>query len=92
VGLLELFVAVLISGISILNSAIPASVARRTGDARFVFLSAASGFLAVLGAVWVWGELPVSPPGFTSVADATLGLVLAAVILFLVATLWPRRA
>jgi len=92
VPLLELFLSVLVAGISALNSAIPFAVWRRTGDARFVFLSLANALLSVLGLVWVWGQLPVNPPSFTSVSDSTLALVLLAVLLFLVATLGRRRA
>jgi hypothetical protein len=92
VGLTELFIAVLIAGISCINLALPALVWHRSGDGRFLALAGANGVLAVLGAVWTWGQLPVDPPGWTGASIASLGLVLIVALLLLVSTLWPRRA
>ena len=90
-GLAELFVAVLIAGISLVNTAVPAAAWGRLRDARFLLLAGANAFFAALGAVWIWGERPVSPPGFTSVSLPVLGLALAVALLLLAGSLWPRR-
>lgn len=90
-GLTELFVAVVIVGISCVNAAAPAAAWWRSRDGRFLLLSAANAFLAVLGFVWTWGELPWSPPAWTAVQLPVLGLILLVTVLFLATTLWPRR-
>lgn len=90
-GLTELFVAVLIVGISCINLVLPAFAWHRSGDARFLALSAANACLAVLGCLWTWGELPVGPPGWTTASLPELGLVLLVALLLLASTLWPRR-
>jgi hypothetical protein len=92
VGLEELFVAVLIVGISCVNAAPPAAAWWRSKDGRFLFLSGANAFLALLGAVWAWGQLPENPPSWTSAGLPVLLLVLIVSLLFLATTLWPRRS
>jgi len=92
VGLEELFVAVLIVGISCVNAAPPAAAWGRSRDGRFLFLAAANGVLAILGAVWTWGQLPWNPPAWTSAQLPVLGLALLVTLLFLATTLWPRRS
>ena len=92
VGLIELFVAVLIVGISCVNAAPPAAAWGRSRDGRFLLLSAANAFLALLGAVWTWGELPWNPPPWTSAQLPVLVLTLLVTLLFLATTLWPRRS
>jgi formate hydrogenlyase subunit 4 len=91
VGLLELFLAVLITGISAVNAAMPVAAWGRARDARFLLLAAANLLLAVLGVTWVWGQLPVNPPTYTDSHLPELGMVLAATVFLLAATLWPRR-
>ena len=91
-GLAELFVAVLIVGISCVNAAPPSAAWWRSKDGRFLFLAAAHGLLAVLGVVWVWGQLPWSPPSWTAVELPVLLLVLVVTLLFLATTLLPRRS
>jgi hypothetical protein len=91
VGLAELFVAVLIAGVSAINMAMPAGAYARAHDPRFLFLAASNGMLALLGAVWTWGELPVGPPSWTGATLPILALVLIVTLLFLAATVWPRR-
>jgi len=91
VGLTELFVAVLIVGISCVNAAPPAAAWRRQHDGRFLFLSAANVGLAVVGLVWTWGQLPWNPPAWASAQLPVLVLVLLVTLLFLATTLWPRR-
>jgi hypothetical protein len=89
-GLLELFVAVLITGLSCVNAAIPLSAWRRTRDERFALLGLANAVFVLLGALWVWGQLPGTPPEGTASTDLSLLFVLAAVLLFLLATLVRR--
>jgi hypothetical protein len=91
VGLVELFVAVLIAGVSLVNLAVPAAAYARLRDVRFLLLAAGNGFFAVLGGVWIWGELPVGAPGSASGSLPVLGLALAVVLLLLASSLWPRR-
>lgn len=91
-GLAELFVAVLVVGVSCINLALPAVAYSRSGDGRFLVLSAANGLLALLGALWTWGQLPVNPPAWTSASLPVLGLACLVALLLLVSTLWPRRA
>ncbi|MCI4330761.1 MAG: hypothetical protein L3K19_02795 [Thermoplasmata archaeon] len=91
-GLLELFVAVLIVGLSAVNAAVPAVAFSRTRDPRFVLLVGANLGLLALGGLWAWGELPVGPPSYSAVSLPVLGLA-ALVVLFLFGTvLLPRRA
>jgi hypothetical protein len=92
VGLAELFVAVLIVGVSAVNASLPVAAWTRAHDARFLILAAANAVLAVLGAVWAWGQLPVGPPSFTAVQLPVLAVALVATLLLLAATLWPRHA
>jgi hypothetical protein len=92
VGLAELFVSVLIVGISCVNAAAPLAAWTRSHDARFVLLGLAQLVLAKLGLVWTWGELPVSPPAWTGVQLPVLGLTLLVTLLFLATTLGPRRS
>jgi hypothetical protein len=83
---------VLIVGIACVNAALPAAAWARSRDGRFLLLGAANAGLAVLGAVWAWGELPVSPPGWASTQLPPELVVLAVTALLLAATLWPRHA
>lgn len=91
-GISELLVAVLVTGISCINAAIPAGAYLRLKDPRFLLLSGASGALALLGAFWTWGQLPLGPPGWVAVNLPTLLLALFVTVLLLAATLWPRNA
>ena len=90
-GIAELFVSVLIVGISCVNAAPPVAAWSRSGDARFLLLSAANAGLAVLGGLWAWGQLPLGPPAWTAAPLPVLVLVLLVTLLFLTTTLWPRR-
>jgi len=92
VGLAELFVAVVIVGVSCVNAAAPAAAWWRARDGRFLFLSAANLGIAALGLVWVWGQFPWSPPSWTNVELPVAGLVLLVTLLLLATTLWPRRS
>jgi len=92
VGLIELFTAALIAGISCINTALPAFAAVRSGERRFAALVAANAVLALLGGLWTWGQLPLSPPSWVVAPEPVLGLVLLVAALFLVSTLWPRSS
>jgi hypothetical protein len=91
-GLLELFFAVLIVGVSGVNTGVPVAAWTRARDGRFLLLAAANAVLAVLGAVWTWGELPLSPPSYAEAQLPVLGIALVATLLLLATTLWPRHA
>jgi hypothetical protein len=92
VALAELFAAVLIVGVSLINAAPPAAAFARSRDVRFVLLSVAHLLLALVGAVWAWGELaPLDPPAWTAASLPVIGAVLIVALLFLTTTLWPRR-
>ncbi len=90
-GLIELFIAVLIAGISVVNAAVPLGAWFRARDARFLLITGANAMLAALGGVWIWGQLPVSPPGYASVGLPVLLIVLLATLLWLASSLWRRR-
>ncbi len=92
VGIAELFVAVLIVGLSCVNAAMPAAAWSRSRDGRFLLLSAANLGLALLGAVWAWGQLPWNPPSWTSASLPPVLIVLVVALLLLASTVWPRRA
>jgi peptidoglycan/LPS O-acetylase OafA/YrhL len=92
VGLVELFVAVLIVGISCVNAAPPAAAWSQSHDLRFLLLAMAQLGLAVLGLVWAWGQTPWGPPAWTATQLPVMGLVLLVALLFLATTLGPRRS
>jgi Na+-transporting methylmalonyl-CoA/oxaloacetate decarboxylase gamma subunit len=92
VGLVELFVSVLIVGISAINAAVPSAAWSRSRDPRFLLLAAANGVFALLGAVWTWGQLPTSPPVYAQAQLPVLGIALVIAFLLLATTLWPRHA
>jgi hypothetical protein len=90
-GLVELFFSTLILALSIVNAAVPAAAYSRTRDPRFVLLVGANLAFAALGALWSWGELPVSPPGYVAVSLPVLGLAALAVVFLFGTVLVPRR-
>ncbi len=90
-GLLELFVAVLIVGISAINAAVPLAAWRRAGDGRFLLLCGASLAFVLLGSIWAWGTLPLGPPAYAEADLPVLLLAFVAVLLLLVSSLWPRK-
>jgi len=92
VVLAELFSAALIVGVSCVNAAIPAAAFGRSRDGRFLLLLGSNLGLAVVGALWAWGELPVSPPRWATPQLPIEAVVLAVTILLLATTLWPRHA
>jgi hypothetical protein len=90
-GLVELFLATLVAGISLVNAAVPVAAFRRTHEPRFWLVAAGNLALSALGMVWVWGALPVAPPSWTLASWPTLALAAAASLLLLGASLVPRR-
>lgn len=90
-GLPELFLAVLVAGISCVNTGVPAAAFLRSRDGRFLVVAAANGVLALLGALWTWGELPLDPPSWSVPNLPVLGLALLVAVLFLATSLWPRH-
>ncbi len=89
----ELFVAVVVAGISAINAAIPAAAWNRSRDGRFLLLASANLVLAALGTVWAWGELPpLHPPSWATPALPTELILLVGAVLLLATTVWPRRA
>lgn len=92
VGLAELFVAVLVAGISCVNAAPPAAAWTRSRDGRFLLLATANGAFALLGALWTWGQLPWNPPSWAAASLPVLVVALLVTLFFLATTLWPRRS
>jgi len=91
VGLVELFVAVLVTGISCVNAGVPTGAFLRSRDGRFLVLAGANGVFALLGALWTWGELPLNPPSWAVPNLPVLALALLVALLLLATTLWPRH-
>jgi formate hydrogenlyase subunit 4 len=92
VGLVELFLAVLVVGFSAINAGVPFAAWGRARDGRFALLGAGHLGLAALGAIWVWGAWPGTPPPSAVAPWPILTLVVAVVLLWFAATLWrPRR-
>jgi hypothetical protein len=91
-GLAELFLAVLIVGVSLVNASLPIAAWARGRDGRFLVIAAAHVVLAGLGVLWTWGQLPVNPPSSAVVQLPVLAIAFLATLLFLIATLWPRHA
>ncbi len=90
-GLADLFVAVLIVGISCINAAVPSAAFGRSRDPRFLVLAGANAVFAVVGLLWAWAQLPLGPPAGLGVDLPVAVLVLLATLLLLATTLWPRR-
>ena len=90
-GLPEVFVSVLIVGVSGINLALPLSAWRRSGDSRFLAIAGSSAGLAALGALWTWGAMPVGGPPWTAASLPILLVVLLVTVLFLLSTLLPSR-
>jgi predicted lysophospholipase L1 biosynthesis ABC-type transport system permease subunit len=91
-GPVELFLAALLTGISLVNLAVPAAAWQRTRDPRFLMIIGANTALLITGIVWSWGQLPLGAPAYASVQLPVLALVLLAALFLLASSLWPRRA
>jgi hypothetical protein len=92
VGLFELFFAVLIVGVSGVNAGVAVAAWARARDGRLLLLTAANVMVAVLGAIWTWGQLPLNPPSYAEAQLPVLAIALVATLFLLATTLWPRHA
>ncbi len=90
-GLPELFLAVLIVGLSLINLALPLFAWRRSGESRFFLVAASNAGLAGLGGLWTWGAMPLGAPSWTVASLPILGLVLLVAVLSLLSTLIPSQ-
>lgn len=90
-GLIELFEATLVVGVSAINAGLPSAAWRRSRDGRFVLVGLAHVALGALGAIWIWGALPFGAPRWAAGAEWPELAVVAAALLFLGSSLWPRR-
>lgn len=90
-GLLELFVAAVIAGISVVNAVVAGGAWSRARDPRLLLVAGVNGSLLLTGALWAWGQLPAGPTEFAAPSWPILVLVLAATLLLLGTALLPRR-
>jgi hypothetical protein len=90
-GLPELFVAALVAGISVVNSAVAMGAWSRARDPRLLLVSGGNTCLLLIGLLWVWGQLPGGPSEFGAPSWPVLLLALAATLLLLGTALLPRR-
>ena len=90
-GLPELFVSVLVAGVSAVNATVAVGAWSRARDPRLLLVSAANVGLLVVGALWAWGQIPGGPSEFSSPSWPVLILVLAVALLLLGTALLPRR-
>jgi hypothetical protein len=90
-GLPELFVAVLIAGISVVNCVVALGAWSRARDPRLLLVSAANVCLLLVGALWAWGEFPSGPSEFSNPSWPVLILVFLATLFLLGTALLPRR-
>ena len=90
-GLLELFVAGLIAGISLINAIVAGGAWSRARDPRLLFVAGANAGLLVVGLLWVWGQFPGGPAEFAAPSWPVLILVLVVTLFLLGTALMPRR-
>ena len=91
-GLLELFVAGLISGLSLLNVAVALGAWSRARDPRLFLVAGANASLLAVGLLWAAGQLPAGPSEFAAPSWPVQALVLAAALFLLGTALLPRRS
>ncbi len=91
-GLEELFVSVLIAGLSLVNATVAGAAWTRARDPRLLLVAAANVALLAVGALWAWGQLPGGPSEFATPSWPVLLLVLLGTLLFLGTALVPRRS
>ena len=91
-ALVEIFIAVVIAGVSCINATPPALAWSRSRDGRFLFLATANLGLAALGALWAWGQVPGGPSEFGAPSWPVLLLVLVVTLLLLGTALVPRHS
>lgn len=91
-GLEELFVAVLIAGLSLVNAVVAGTAWSRARDPRLLLVAGANGGLLIVGLLWTWGQLPGGPSQFATPSWPVLILVLLVTLLLLGTALVPRRS
>jgi hypothetical protein len=91
-GLAELFVAVLIAGISVVNVVVALGAWSRARDARLLLVAGANLSLLLVGVLWAWGQFPGGFSEFAAPSWPVLLLVLATVLFLLGTVLLPRRS
>jgi hypothetical protein len=90
-GLPELFVAVLIAGISVINAVVALGAWSRARDPRLLLVTGANVSILLVGLLWAWGQLPGGPSEFAAPSWPALILVLVASLFLLGTALLPRR-
>lgn len=90
-GLLELFVAVLIAGISVINTVVALGAWSRARDPRLLLVTGANIGLVLVGLFWAWGQFPGGPSEFAAPSWPILILVLVVSLFLLGTALLPRR-
>jgi hypothetical protein len=90
-GLLELFVAALIAGISVINSVVALGAWSRARDPRLLLVTGANVGLLLVGILWAWGQVPGGPAEFANPSWPVLILVLVTALFLLGTALLPRR-
>jgi hypothetical protein len=90
-GLPELFVAALISSLSVVNTVVILAAWARARDPRLLLVGGTNVSLFLVGALWAWGQFPGGPSEFGTPSWPVLLLVLAASLLLLGTAILPRR-
>jgi hypothetical protein len=90
-GLLELFVAALIAGISVVNVVVAVGAWSRARDPRLLLVAGANSGLVLVGLLWGWGQFPGGPSEFAGPSWPILILVLLVSLFLLGTALLPRR-
>jgi hypothetical protein len=90
-GLLELFVAALIAGISAVNVVVAGGAWVRARDPRLLLIVGANTGLVLVGLLWAWGQFPGGPSQFGAPSWPILILVLLISLFLLGTALLPRR-
>jgi hypothetical protein len=90
-GLAELFVAGLITGLSVVNTIVVLGAWSRARDPRLLLVAGANACLLVVGLLWAWGQIPGAPSEFAAPSWPVLILVLVATFFLLGTALLPRR-
>jgi hypothetical protein len=91
-GLPELFVSVLIAGLSLVNAVVAVGAWYRTRDGRLLLVAGANLALLLVGLLWAWGQFPSGPSEFAAPSWPVLLLVLVATLFLLGTALLPRRS
>ena len=91
-GVVELALSVVIAAAAAVGSGVPFSAWMRTREPRLLLVGGADLALLLVGLVWLWGQLPVSPPSYTATTLPAAALVALAALLLLGTGLVRRRA